>query len=143
MHLVGYFHNYITMHGFMNIKSIIYSTVSSAVVSTHNSSINSYIYILYPRRDIIISSQLNFFDWSYRQNAMKQSRPKHRTFLVAFVKQQRAIISFVMSVCLFIRFFVRMEQLCSYWTDFHDILYLCIFRKYVEKMWEFHKHLQE
>ena len=28
----------------------------------------------------------------------------------------------------------RMEQLSSHWTDFHEILYLRIFRKSVEKM---------
>jgi hypothetical protein len=28
----------------------------------------------------------------------------------------------------------RMEQLGSHWTDFHEILYLRIFRKYVEKI---------
>jgi len=27
-----------------------------------------------------------------------------------------------------------MEQLGSYWTDFHEILYLCIFQKYVTKI---------
>jgi hypothetical protein len=31
---------------------------------------------------------------------------------------QRAIVSFVMSICLS----VRMEQLGSHWTDFHEIL---------------------
>jgi hypothetical protein len=29
---------------------------------------------------------------------------------------------------------VRMEQLGSHWTDFHEILYFDIFRKYVEKI---------
>ena len=29
---------------------------------------------------------------------------------------------------------VRMQQLCSHWTDFHGILYLGIFRKCVEKI---------
>jgi len=28
----------------------------------------------------------------------------------------------------------HMEQLGSYWTDFHKICYLCVFRKYVEKI---------
>jgi len=27
-----------------------------------------------------------------------------------------------------------MEQLASQWTDFHEILYLSIFRKFVEKI---------
>jgi len=37
-----------------------------------------------------------------------------------------------MSVCLSIR--PRMEQVGSHWTDFHEILYLNIFRKSVEKI---------
>jgi len=41
-----------------------------------------------------------------------------------------ATISFVMPV----RLSVRMEQLSSHWTDFHEIWYLRIFRKYVEKI---------
>ena len=45
-------------------------------------------------------------------------------------------LSFVMSVCTSI----RMEQLVSHWTVFHEILYLSIFRKTVEKSkvwWEY------
>jgi len=38
-------------------------------------------------------------------------------FLGAFTKLRKAIISFLMSVCLS----VRMEQLGSHWTDFHEI----------------------
>jgi len=41
-----------------------------------------------------------------------------------FTKLRKATISFVMSV----RPFVRMEQLGSHWTDFHEI-YMSIFRK--------------
>ena len=29
---------------------------------------------------------------------------------------------------------VHTEQLSSHWTDFHEILYLSIFRKYIENM---------
>ena len=39
-------------------------------------------------------------------------------------------ISFVMSV----RLSVQIEQLGSHWMDFHEILYLKIFRKSVEKI---------
>ena len=40
-------------------------------------------------------------------------------FLGAFAKLRRTNISFyVMSVCLLL---VRMEQLGSHWTDFHEI----------------------
>ena len=38
------------------------------------------------------------------------------------------------SSCLSLRPFVRMEQLGSHWTDFHEILYLSIFRKSVEEI---------
>ena len=40
-----------------------------------------------------------------------------QVFLGVIAKLQKAIISFVMSVCLS----VRMAQLASYWTDFHEI----------------------
>jgi len=52
------------------------------------------------------------------------------TFSGAFVKLGNATISFVMCVCPS----VCMEQLVSHWTDFHEIWYLSIFRKSVEKI---------
>jgi hypothetical protein len=48
----------------------------------------------------------------------------------AFAKLQEATISYVMSV----RPSIRMEQLGYHWTDFHEILYLTIFKKYIEKI---------
>jgi len=51
------------------------------------------------------------------------------TFSAAFAKLRKAIIGFFMSV----RPSVRMERLGSHWTDFHEILYLSIFRK--KKLW--------
>jgi len=50
--------------------------------------------------------------------------------LGAFVKFRKATTSFVMSV----RLSVRMEQLGSHWTDFHETGYLSIFVKSVEKI---------
>jgi hypothetical protein len=44
--------------------------------------------------------------------------------------QQNVKYSFVMSVCLSPS--VRMEQLGSHWTDFHEIWYLSIFLKSVQ-----------
>ena len=38
------------------------------------------------------------------------------------------------SSCLFVRLSVRMEQLSSHWTDFHEIWYLSIFRTSVENI---------
>ena len=52
------------------------------------------------------------------------------SFLGAFAKLRKAAISFVMSV----RLSARVEQLGSHWMDFHEIWYLIIFRKYVEKI---------
>ena len=52
-------------------------------------------------------------------------------FLVAVAKLRRATISFVMSVRPSV---FRMEQLGSHLKDFHEILYLNIFRKTDEKI---------
>jgi hypothetical protein len=44
----------------------------------------------------------------------------------AYTKLRRATISFAMSVGPSARMSVRMEQLGSHWTDFHEIPYLNI-----------------
>jgi hypothetical protein len=49
--------------------------------------------------------------------------------LGAFTKLRKATINLAMSV----RPSVRMEQLGSHWTDFHEMWHLSIFRKFVEK----------
>jgi hypothetical protein len=49
--------------------------------------------------------------------------------LGAFTKLRKTSVSFVMSV----RSSVRVKQLGSHWTDFHDIWHLSIFRKSVDK----------
>jgi len=51
-------------------------------------------------------------------------------FFRVFAKLPKAIINFVMSICLS----VRMEHFGSHSTDFHDILYLRIFRNYIDKI---------
>jgi hypothetical protein len=51
-------------------------------------------------------------------------------FSGALANLRKATISFVMSV----RLSVRVQQLGSYWTDFHEISYLSVFRKSVEKV---------
>jgi hypothetical protein len=53
--------------------------------------------------------------------------------LGAFAKLRKATISFVMSVHMSVRLSVHMEQLGSHWTNFHEIWYLGIFRKCVQK----------
>ena len=50
--------------------------------------------------------------------------------LRALGKLLKATISFVISV----RLYVRMEQHRSHWTDFHEIWYMRISRKSVEKI---------
>jgi len=50
--------------------------------------------------------------------------------LGAFANLRKGTTSFVMSVPLP----VRMEQLGSHWTDFRDILYVGIFRIFIEKI---------
>ena len=50
--------------------------------------------------------------------------------LGSFAELRKAIVSFIMSVCLF----VRMEQLGSYWMKFHEIWYMNIFRTSIEKI---------
>ena len=44
------------------------------------------------------------------------------------------LASSCLSACLSVRPSARMEQFCSHWTDFHDILYLRIFKKSVAKI---------
>ena len=56
------------------------------------------------------------------------------SILGAFAKLRKATTSHVMSVCLSVRLSVCMAQLCSPWTDVHDIWYLSVFRKFVEKI---------
>jgi hypothetical protein len=41
----------------------------------------------------------------------------YQNVLRAFAKFQKAAVSFVMSACPS----VRMEELCSHWTDFYEI----------------------
>ena len=56
------------------------------------------------------------------------------TVLGAPPKLRKATICFVMSICPSVCPSVRMEQLGSHWTDFHEIWYLGIFRKSVHKI---------
>jgi hypothetical protein len=56
------------------------------------------------------------------------------TLLEAFEELRRVPINFVISACLSVRPSVRAEQLGSNPTNFHEILYFGIFRKYAEKI---------
>jgi hypothetical protein len=55
-------------------------------------------------------------------------------FLGEFTKLRKATSSFVMPVRLSVRPSVRMEQLDSHWTDFHEIWYFEVFLKSAEKI---------
>ena len=54
------------------------------------------------------------------------------SFIGAFAKLRKAIISCAMSVRPSVRPSARLEQLGSHCTDFHEIWYLSIFQNYVE-----------
>jgi len=55
-------------------------------------------------------------------------------FLGVFDKLRKKTISYVMSVCSYVRPSVGMGQLGSHWKDFRGIEYMNTFRKYVEKI---------
>jgi hypothetical protein len=59
---------------------------------------------------------------------------KRSIFFGVFAELRKAIINFVMSVCPSACLSFRMEQQGSHWTDFHEIWYLSVFRKYVENI---------
>jgi hypothetical protein len=54
--------------------------------------------------------------------------------LSAFVQLGKATPSSVMSVCTSVRTSDRLEQLGSHWTNFLEVLYLCIFRQSVDEI---------
>jgi hypothetical protein len=58
----------------------------------------------------------------------------HVSVLGALAKLRKATMSFVMSIRLSIRPSFRMDQLGCHWKNVHDIRYLSIFRKSVEKI---------
>jgi hypothetical protein len=60
-----------------------------------------------------------------------KSHVKYSRFYARLQNCEKRLLA---SSCLSVRPSVRMEQLGSYWTDFHEIWYLSIFRKSVEKI---------
>jgi hypothetical protein len=44
-------------------------------------------------------------------------------YLDTFAKLHKVTVRFVMAICPSVRLSVCMEQLCSHWMDFHEILY--------------------
>ena len=55
-------------------------------------------------------------------------------FVTVSLFSQKKCEKWLLASCLPIRPSVRMEQLGSHWTDFHEIWYPNIFRKFVEKI---------
>jgi hypothetical protein len=55
-----------------------------------------------------------------------------KKLLGAFAEVLRATTSFVMSVYPSVYLRVLMEQLGYHWTDFHEIWYMAIFRKFIK-----------
>ena len=60
-----------------------------------------------------------------------------RLMRAAFAKLWKASINFILSVglsvCLSVWLTIRMEKVCSHWTDIHEIWYLSNFRVSVER----------
>jgi hypothetical protein len=52
--------------------------------------------------------------------------------LFTFEKLRKTTVSLAMFARLSVRPSILIEQLAFHWVDFHEILYLSIFRKYVE-----------
>jgi hypothetical protein len=82
-----------------------------------------------------------FFKRNRHFGGIKEERNTFRSgpgVLGAFAQIRRATISFVISVRPSVRPVFRptvcTEQLGSYWTDFHEILYLSLLRKSVKKI---------
>jgi hypothetical protein len=50
-----------------------------------------------------------------------------RIFLGAFAKWRKATIQLLASPCLSVCLYIRMKQLGSHWTDFHEIWYSIFF----------------
>jgi hypothetical protein len=61
-------------------------------------------------------------------------KPIRHSILGAIAKLRKATMGFVMSLNPSIRLSVRTVKLGSHWTDLHEIWYLGIFRKSVEKI---------
>ena len=66
----------------------------------------------------------------YSDSCVKEEGKSRMSFLGEFPLLRKATSSFVMSV----RLSTRMESLDSHWTDLHEMWYLRVFRKSVEKI---------
>jgi hypothetical protein len=65
-----------------------------------------------------------------KRSVLRRKNCRTHEFLGAFAKSREENISFVMSTCLF----VSMEQIGSHRMGIHEILYVNIIRKSVEKI---------
>jgi len=80
------------------------------------------------------SSHFTFIPSKKNSGRAKKKSLFFSVLLCPFAKLRKATISFSRSVYPFVLPSVRMEQLGSHWKHFHEIWYLSIFRKFVEKI---------
>ena len=97
---------------------LMYSLYTQTQFVPHREHINGRKYCFCDNRKVICRQSV----WETFQN-----------LLGTFAKLRRAAIRFVMSVCPSIPS-VRMQHLGSHWTDIHEICYLSIFGKSVNKI---------
>jgi type III secretory pathway component EscS len=81
----------------------------------------------------IFSYTLNHFDEALNLTLLCCLRSVV-TLLGAFAKLQKGTISFVIAVLVSVCLSVRLGQLDSHWTNFHEILYFSTLRQYVKNI---------
>jgi hypothetical protein len=114
-------HNYYSYNSYLNYYCTI--TLYSLQVTSCTTSFNNItLYILF------------YIGLREKKERLFPYTALTKWFLGVFAKMRKATISFVMSTRPSGRPYVRMEQLDSHWTDFHEIWYLSIFRESVEKI---------
>jgi hypothetical protein len=106
--------------GYPNYIQVLSSGLKSALPVHYNCKIRRYKSNIFPYWFFLFWSLLVPFYISF--------------FFGAFAKLWKATVSFVVSVCASVRPPARMKQLGSLWTNFHEILYLGLNRKSVDKI---------
>jgi hypothetical protein len=120
-------------------------------ISLRPSSVRVWPYWLNPVREFWISPNCSH-SWNFRlvstqQISLSDQLCKNTFCVVPFsISHIITLIShfharspncekrLLVSPCLYVRLSVRMEHLSTQWTDFHEIWYLSLFRKYVKKI---------
>ena len=85
-----------------------------------------------PRTEVMRQSQLaKLLSFLWKQWHVIAKNRKTDGFWASSRNCEKRLLA---SSCLSVRLSARMEQLSSHWKDFHEILYLRIFRDSVEKV---------